>query len=169
MYSEANIEIKYSKICQIYRFSLNKHELKLELRNRELDGQGKKQDLVNRLNKAIIEIPSDTEKHKFITENPNISVELVKKIFTDMFLKQQQKILDIAQHGAADTNSQTDRLTQEIKDNNTRLDVLRKETDELKLTVEVSQEMMEKKLGKAEGKVKLYKLERDKGSSELWQ
>ena len=86
-----------------------------------------------------------------------------------MFLKQEQKILDIAQHGAADTNSQTDWLTQEIKDNNTRLDVLRKETNELKLSVEVSQEMMEKKLGKAEGKVKLYKLERDKGSNELWQ
>ena len=41
-------------MCQIYQFSLNKHELKLELTNRGLDGQGKKQDLVNRLTKAII-------------------------------------------------------------------------------------------------------------------
>ena len=133
--------------------TLNKNELKLELKNRGLDGQGKKEDLVNRLTKAIIEIPSNPDKHECTTESVNISVELVKEIFTDMFLKQEQKILDIVQRGAADTNSRIDRLTQEIKDNNTRLDVLRKETDELKLSVEASQEMMDKKIEKAEGKV----------------
>ena len=69
-----------------------------------------------------------------------------------MFLKQEQKILDIVQRGAADTNSRIDRLTREIKDNNTRLDVLRKETDELKLSVEASQEMMGKKLKKLKAK-----------------
>ena len=58
------------------------------------------------------------------------------------------------QRGAADTNSRIDRLTQEIKDNNARLDVLRKETDELKLSVEASREMIEKFFEKAEGKVK---------------
>ena len=69
-----------------------------------------------------------------------------------MFLKQKQKILDIVQRGAAYTNSRIDRLTQEIKDNNTRLDMLRKEKDELKLSVEASQEMMEKKLKKLKAK-----------------
>ena len=118
---------------------LNKHELKLELVNRGLDGQEKNEDLVNRLTKAISEITNDAEKHEFTTESANISVELVKEIFTDMFLKQEQKILDIVQRGAADTNSRIDRLTREIKDNNTRLDVLRKETDELKVSVEASQ------------------------------
>ena len=93
----------------------------------------------------------------------------MKEIFTGMFLKQKQKFLDIAQRGVADTNSRIDRLTQEIKDNNTRLDVLRKETDELKLTVEASQEIMEKKFEKAEGKVKSYKLQHDKDINELWQ
>ena len=119
--------------------TLNKHELKLELTNRGLDGQEKNEDLVNRLTKAISEITNDAEKHEFTTESANISVELVKEIFTDMFLKQEQKILDIVQCGAADTNSRIDRLTREIKDNNTRLDVLRKETDELKVSVEASQ------------------------------
>ena len=47
--------------------------------------------------------------------------------------------------------------------------MLRKEIDNLKLSVEASQEMMEKKLEKAEGKVKLYKLEHDKDINELWQ
>ena len=97
--------------------------------------------------------------HKCTTESANISVELVKEIFSDMFLKQEQKILDIVQCGVADTNSRIDRLTQEIKDNNIRLDVLRNETDEIKLSVEASQEMMGKKIEKAEGKVKSYKLQ----------
>ena len=131
--------------------TLNKNELKLELKNRGLDGQGKKEDLVNRLTKAIIEIPSNPDKHECTTESANISVELVKEIFTDIILK-QQKVLDIVQRGAADTNFRIDRLTQEIKDNNTRLDVLIKETDELKLSAEGSQEMMGKKLKKLKAK-----------------
>ena len=93
----------------------------------------------------------------------------MKEIFTDMFLKQEQKILDIVQRGAADANPRIDRLTQEIKDNNTRLHVLRKETDELKLSVEASQEMMGKKFDKAEGKLKSHKLQHDKDINELWQ
>ena len=83
-----------------------------------------------------------------------------------MFLKQEQKILDIVQPGAADTNSWIDQFTQEIEDNNTRLDVPRKETDKLKLSVE---EMTEKKIEKAEGKVKLYELQHGKDINELWQ
>ena len=86
-----------------------------------------------------------------------------------MFRKQEQKILQIVQNGAADTNSQIDQVTQEIKDNNTRINVIGKETDELKLSVEASQEMMEKKFEKAEGKVKSYKLQHDKDINELWQ
>ena len=111
-------------------------------------------------------MPSNPDKHECTTESANISVELVKEIFTDMFLKQEH---DIVQCGAADANSWIDQLTQEIKDNNNRLDVLRKETDELKLSVETSQEMMEKKIEKAEGKVKSYKLQHDRGVIELWQ
>ena len=99
----------------------------------------------------------------------NISVEPVKEILTEMFLKQEQKILDIVQRSAADTNSRIDRLTQAIKDNSTMLDALRKETDELKFSVEASQEMIEKKFEKDEGKVKSYKVQHDKDINELWQ
>ena len=45
--------------------------------------------------------------------------------------------------------------------------MLRKETDELKLTVEASQEMIERIIEKAEGKVKSYKLQHDKDINEL--
>ena len=49
--------------------TLNKNELKLELKNRGLDGQGKKEDLVNRLTKVIIEIPSNPDMHECTTES----------------------------------------------------------------------------------------------------
>ena len=83
-----------------------------------------------------------------------------------MFLKQEQKILDILQRGAADTNSGIDQLTQEIQGNNTKLHVLRKETDELNLSISRNNG---KKIEKAEGKVKSYKLQNDKDINELWQ
>ena len=70
-----------------------------------------------------------------------------------MFLKHEQKILDIVQLGTAGTNSRQDRLTQKIKDNSTRLDIPGKKLEGLKLSVEASQERMEKKIEKAEGKV----------------
>ena len=71
----------------------------------------------------------------------------------EMFLKHEPKILDIVQLGAAGTNSRQHRLTQKIKDNSTRLDIPRKKLEGLKLSVEASQERMEKKIEQAEGKV----------------
>ena len=56
--------------------TLSKHELKLELTNRGLDRQGKKEDLQT---KAISEISNDAGKHEFTIEIANISVELVKQ------------------------------------------------------------------------------------------
>ena len=64
--------------------TLKKHELKLELTNCGFDGQGEKEDLVNRLTKAISEIPNDVEKHQFTTKGANVSVEPVKEIFKDV-------------------------------------------------------------------------------------
>ena len=55
--------------------TLNKNKLKLELKNRGLDRQGKKEGLVNRLTKAIIEIPCNPE---CTTKSVNISVGLAK-------------------------------------------------------------------------------------------
>lgn len=71
---------------------------------------------------------NDAEKREFSTETVNISIELVKEVFIDLFLKQEQNILDIVQNRTPDTNSRIGWLTQEIKNSNTRLDVLLKET-----------------------------------------
>lgn len=54
-----------------------------------------------------------------------------------MFLKQELKMLDTDRKGTAGTNSRIDRLTQEIKENSTRLDEVRKEIDKLKVSIEV--------------------------------
>ena len=62
---------KYVRFISSSIKTLNKNELELELKNRGLDGQGKKEDLVNRLTKAIIEIPrmqlSTTAQQKVLT------------------------------------------------------------------------------------------------------
>ena len=96
-------------------------------------------------------------------------MELLKEIFTDIFVKQEHKILGIILIGTADTNSRRDRLIQAIKDNSTRLDVLRKELDELKLSIEASLQMIENKIDKSESKVKSPKLQQDKYIHELQQ
>lgn len=44
------------------------------------------------------------EKREFSTETVNISIELVKEVFIDLFLKQEQNILDIVQNRTPDTN-----------------------------------------------------------------
>ena len=49
---------------------------------------------------------NDAEKREFSTETVNISIELVKEVFIDLFLKQEQNILDIVQNRTPDTNSQ---------------------------------------------------------------
>lgn len=47
---------------------------------------------------------NDAEKREFSTETVNISIELVKEVFIDLFLKQEQNILDIVQNRTPDTN-----------------------------------------------------------------
>ena len=63
---------------QFNLLTVKKHESKLELANRGLNGQGKKEDLVNRLTKSISEILDNAEKHEFTAEGATISAEIVK-------------------------------------------------------------------------------------------
>ena len=50
--------------------------------------------------------------------------------------KKQEKLLDIVRNGISDTNTHLHRLTQEIGDNNIKLNDLSKETDDPKLSIE---------------------------------
>lgn len=82
------------------------------------------------------------------TTDGNISVELVKEIITDIFREQEKKLLDLVRNGISDTSVGMDRLTQEISDDNIKLNALSKKRDDLKLSLETSQEITDNNLRK---------------------
>ena len=160
--------------------NLNKNELKIELKNRGLGTQGTKEVLPNRLSKAIQEMDTrNTESEsrnkanemEKITSNisdASVSIELVKEIFTNMFKEQEEKLLNIVRNGISDTNARLDWLTLEIRYNNIKLNDLSKETDDLKLRIETSQEITDKKFKEINKKLKNDKQHVNE-IDELWQ
>ena len=84
----------------------------------------------------------------------SISIELVKEMFTNMFKEQKDKLLNIGRNGLSDTNVRLHRLTQEISDSNIKLNDLIKKSDELKLRIEISQDITDKKFKEINNKLK---------------
>ena len=74
------------------------------------------------------------KKNTSNTSDASVSIELVKEIFANMFKEQEEKLLNIVRNSISDTIARLDRLTQEISDNNIKLNDLNKETDDLKLS-----------------------------------
>ena len=74
------------------------------------------------------------KKNTSNTNDASVSIELVKEIFANMFKEQEEKLLNIVRNSISDTIARLDRLTQEISDNNIKLNDLNKETDDLKLS-----------------------------------
>ena len=62
-----------------------------------------------------------------------------------------------------------DQLTQEISDNNVKLNDLSKETDVLKLSIEISKEITDKKFKEINKKLKNDKQQHGNEIDELWQ
>ena len=62
-----------------------------------------------------------------------------------------------------------DWLTQEISDNNIKLNDLSKETDDLKLSIETSQEITDEKFKEINKKLNNDKQQHDNEIDELWQ
>ena len=89
---------------------------------------------------------NETERNTYNTSDANISIELVKEIFTSMFREQEEKLLNIVRKDISGTKAQLDLLTQERIDNNIKVNALSKETDDLKLSLETSQEIAGNKL-----------------------
>lgn len=153
MPSEANYLIKYLKIDRsirrIYKKS-NWNELKTELIYSGLGTQGKKYILLNRQLKAIQNKditntepksrskPNETERNISNLSDANISLELFKEILTNIFKEGEEKLLNIVRNGISDTKTCLDRLAQEISNKNIKLNALRKETDDFKLSLETS-------------------------------
>ena len=84
----------------------------------------------------------------------NISIEMTKELFTEMFKAQEETIRKIVSSCNSDTIVRFDGLSGEIQDNNERLQSLNKETVDLKINLETSQEIFEKKFQKVDDKQK---------------
>ena len=67
-----------------------------------------------------------------------------------MFKAQEETIRKIVSSCNSDTIMRLDRLSEEIQDNNERLEKLNKETVDLKISLETSQEIFEKKFQKVD-------------------
>ena len=65
--------------------------------------------------------------------------------------------MNIVRNGISNTKARLDWLSQEISDNNIKLNVLRKETDDLKLSLETSQEISNNKVKEINNKLKNHK------------
>ena len=78
--------------------------------------------------------------------------------------------MNIVRNGISDTNARLDRLTQEISDNNNiKLNDLSKETDDLKLSIETSQEITDEKFKEINKKLNNDKQQHGNEIDELWQ
>ena len=111
---------------------LTKSELKTELTKRGLPLNGRKDDLLNRLTEALNEESNkvdETEKHL-----QNILIEMIKELSTDIFKAPEETIRKIVSSYNSDTTVRLDRLSEEIQDNNERLEKLNKERVDLKIS-----------------------------------
>ena len=146
---------------------LTKSELKTELTKRGLPLNGRKDDLLKRLTETLNEESNkvdETEKHL-----QNISIEMIKELFTEMFKVQEETIRKIVSSCNSDTIVRLDRLSEEIQDNNERLEKLNKETVDLKISLETSQEIFEKKFQKVNDNLSKQKQKHKEDINELWK
>ena len=146
---------------------LTKSELKTELTKRGLPLNGRKDDLLKRLTETLNEESNkvdETEKHL-----QNISIETIKELFIEMFKAQEETIRKIVSSCNSDTIVKLDRLSEEIQDNNERLEKLNKETVDLQISFETSQEIFEKKFQKVDDDLSKQKQKHKEDIKELWK
>ena len=146
---------------------LTKSELKTELTKRGLPSNGRKDDLLKRLTETLNEQSKKVDKTK--KQLQNISIETIKELFIEMFKAQEETIRKIVSSCNSDTIMRLDRLSKEIQDNNERLEKLNKETVDLKLSLETSQEIFEKKLQKVNDNLREQKQKHKEDINELWK
>ena len=75
--------------------------------------------------------------------------------------------MNIVRNGISNTKARLDWLSQEISDNNIKLNALRKETDDLKLSLETSQEISNNKVKEINNKLKNHKQQHVNETDEL--
>ena len=98
-----------------------------------------------------------------------MSIEMIKELFIDMFKAQEKAIRKIVFSCNSDTIMKLDRLSEEIQDNNERLEKLNKETVDLKIGLETSQEIFEKKFQKVNDNLSKQNQKLKDDINELWK
>ena len=146
---------------------LTKSELKTELTKRGLPSNGRKDDLLKRLTETLNEQSKKVDKTE--KQLQNISIETIKELFIEMFKAQEETIRKIVSSCNSDTIVRLDRLSEEIQDNNERLEKLNKETVDLKISLETSQEIFEKKFQKVNDNLSKQKQKHKEDINELWK
>ena len=146
---------------------LTKSELKTELTKRGLPSNGRKDDLLKRLTETLNEQSKKVDKTE--KQLQNISIETIKELFIEMFKAQEETIRKIVSSCNSDTIMRLDRLSEEIQDNNERLEKLNKETVDLKISLETSQEIFEKKFQKVNDNLSKQKQKNKEDINELWK
>ena len=146
---------------------LTKSELKTELTKRGLPSNGRKDDLLKRLTETLNEQSKKVDKSE--KQLQNISIEIIKELFIEMFKAQEETIRKIVSSCNSDTIMRLDRLSKEIQDNNERLEKLSKETVDLKISLETSQEIFEKKFQKVNDNLSKQKQKQKEDINELWK
>ena len=146
---------------------LTKSELKTELTKRGLPSNGRKDDLLKRLTETLNE--QSKKVGKMEKQLQNISTETIKELFIEMFKAQEETIRKIVSSCNSDTIMRLDRLSEEIQDNNERLEKLNKETVDLKVRLETSQEIFEKKFQKVNDNLSKQKQKHKEDINELWK
>ena len=148
---------------------LTKSELKTELTKRGLPSNGRKDDLLKRLTETLNEQSKKVDKTEKQLQLQNISIETIKELFIEMFKAQEETIRKIVSSCNSDTIMRLDRLSEEIQDNNERLEKLNKETVDLKISLETSQEIFEKKFQKVNDNLSKHKQKHKEDINELWK
>ena len=87
-------------------------------------------------------------------DNEIITINTVKEFFQEMFKEQQKALLNIVSTNTTPLQKSLDRLSIQIQGNSNRLENIIKETDDLKLSLEVTQEMQDVKIKSVEKLVK---------------
>ena len=105
--------------------------MKTELSN------GEKEDLVKRLMEALDEGNNNLDKPE--KRRQNVSINIIKDHFADMFKAQEETIIKIVSSCNTDTITRLDRLPEKIKDNSERSKKVSKETEDLNLSLDASQ------------------------------
>ena len=87
-------------------------------------------------------------------DNEIITINTVKELFQEMFKEQQKALLNIVPTNTTPLQKSLDRLSIQIQGNSNRLENIIKETDDLKLSLEVTQEIQDEKIKSVEKLVK---------------